>query len=190
LNEGTLLTTLQGVDDSVYVDFSVAQQIAASLRTGDKVNVVASNESTPIKAEILAIDARVDPSTRNAIVRAKLPNAPHAPSPGASVRVQVAVGTPLMATAIPASAVRKGPAGDHVFVVVADEKGQTRARLREVTVDAMAGDEAVITKGLEPGEHVAASGSFKLREAALVAITNKPESVARSESKSATGATM
>lgn len=191
LNEGALLTTLQGVDDSAYVDFTVAQQIAASLRPGNHVNVVASNaSSTPIKAEILAIDARVDPSTRNATVRAKLVDVRHAPSPGASVRVQVPVGTPQSATAVPASAVRKGPAGDHVFVVVADEKGQTRARLREVTVDAMAGDEAVITQGLEPGEHVAASGSFKLREAALVAITNKPESVARSDSKPATGATL
>ncbi len=50
-------------------------------------------------------------------------------------------------------------------------------RLREVVVDAMAGDDVVITKGLEPGEQVAASGSFKLREAALVAVTKPPESV-------------
>jgi membrane fusion protein, multidrug efflux system len=191
LNEGSLLTTLQGVDSSAYVDFTVAQQIAASLRPGSTVDVVASNNATTsIKAEILAIDARVDPSTRNATVRAKLANVQNAPSPGASVRVQVPVGTPLMATAIPASAVRKGPAGDHVFVVLADEKGQTRARLRQVTVDAMAGDEVVITKGLEPGEHVAASGSFKLREAALVAVTNTAPSVAQAESKSATGASM
>ena len=191
LNEGALLTTLQGVDDSSYVDFTVAQQIAASLRPGSKVDVVASKDaSAPIKAEILAIDARVDPSTRNATVRAKLANVQHAPSPGASVRVQVPVGTPLIATAIPASAVRKGPAGDHVFVVVADEKGQTRARLRQVTVDSMSGDEIVITKGLEPGEHVAASGSFKLREAALVAVTNTAPAVAQTEAKPATGASM
>jgi membrane fusion protein (multidrug efflux system) len=191
LNEGALLTTLQGVDDSAYVDFTVAQQIAASLRPGSKVDVVASSDaSKSIKAEILAIDARVDPSTRNATVRAKLPNDPNAPSPGASVRVQVPVGTPLLATAVPASAVRKGPAGDHVFVVVADEKGQTRARLRQVTIDATAGDQVVITKGLEPGEHVAASGSFKLREAALVAVTNAAPAVAQTESKSATGASM
>jgi membrane fusion protein (multidrug efflux system) len=191
LNEGSLLTTLQGVDNSAYVDFTVAQQIAALMQPGSTVDVVAASEgSAPIKAEILAIDARVDPSTRNATVRAKLVNVQHAPAPGASVRVQVPVGEPLMATAIPASAVRKGPAGDHVFVVVADEKGQTRARLREVTIDSMSGDEVVITKGLEPGEHVAASGSFKLREAALVAVTNKPESVARTEKKSATGAAM
>jgi membrane fusion protein (multidrug efflux system) len=191
LNEGTLLTTLQGVDDSAYVDFTVAQQIAASLSPGSKVDVVASNDViTPLKAEILAIDARVDPSTRNATVRAKLANVRHAPAPGASVRVQVPVGTPQMATAIPASAVRKGPAGDHVFVVVADEKGQTRARLRQVQVDSMSGDEVVIIKGLEPGEHVAASGSFKLREAALVAISNPTESVARNESNPADAAAM
>jgi len=193
LNEGSLLTTLQGVDNTAYVDFTVAQQIAASLRPGSEVDVVASRHaSAPIKAEILAIDARVDPSTRNATVRAKLANVENAnaPAPGASVRVQVPVGTPLMATAIPASAVRKGPAGDHVFVVVADEKGQTRARLRQVTIDSMAGDEAVITQGLEPGEHVAASGSFKLREAALVAVTKTAPAVAQAEGKSATGASM
>jgi membrane fusion protein (multidrug efflux system) len=45
----------------------------------------------------------------------------------------------------------------------------------------MAGDDVIITKGLEPGEHVAASGSFKLREAALVAVSNNPESVASAE---------
>lgn len=183
LNEGTLLTTLQGVDDSAYVDFTVAQQVAANLRSGNKVDVFASSDASvgAVKAEILAIDARVDPSTRNATVRAKIKDASQAPSPGASVRVQVAVGTPVLATAVPASAVRKGPAGDHVFVVVADEKGQTRARLREVRVDAMSGDDVVITKGLEPGEQVAASGSFKLREAALVAVSNPPASVASNE---------
>lgn len=159
LNEGTLLTTLQGVDDSAYVDFTVAQQVAAKLRPGNNVEVFASSDAFAggVKAEILAIDARVDPATRNAMVRAKIKDASQAPRPGASVRVQVAVGTPLMATAVPASAVRKGPAGDHVFVVVADEQGKTRARVREVTVDAMAGDYVVITNGLEPGEQVAAS---------------------------------
>lgn len=186
LHEGALLTTLQGVDDSTYVDFSVAQQVAATLRAGSKVDVFASGDTTGVKAQILAIDARVDPTTRNATVRATLKNTAHTPAPGASVRVQVAVGEPLLATAVPASAVRKGPAGDHVFIVVADEQGKTRARLRPVVVDAMTGDEVVITQGLEPGEQVAASGSFKLREAALIAVSNPPESVALNKTRSNT----
>jgi membrane fusion protein, multidrug efflux system len=179
LNEGTLLTTLQGVDQSAYVDFTVAQQVAATLREGNTVNVRASNELPPVRAKIVAIDARVDPGTRNAMIRAKIDNASLTPAPGASVRVQVPVGEPLQAVAVPASALRKGPTGDHVFVVAADKDGKSRVHLRQVQVDAMTGDEVVIAHGLAAGEQVAASGSFKLREAALVTFANPPQAVAQ-----------
>jgi membrane fusion protein (multidrug efflux system) len=39
----------------------------------------------------------------------------------------------------------------------------------------MLGDEVVIYAGLSAGEQVAVSGSFKLREAALVVIAGSPE---------------
>src|SRR5690606_21650760 len=45
LNEGTLLTTLQGIDESTYIDFTVSQQVATSLRAGDAVQVLASQEA-------------------------------------------------------------------------------------------------------------------------------------------------
>ena len=173
LNEGTLLTTLQGVDDSAYVDFTVAQQVAATLRPGVDVQVFASGDAEPITAAVVAIDSRVDPSTRNAMVRARIREHDQMPSPGASVRVQVPVGLARMAVAIPASALRKGPGGDHVFVLAEDKQGNTRAHLRQVKVDALTGDEVVIASGLEAGERVAASGSFKLREAALVALADR-----------------
>lgn len=182
LNEGTLLTTLQGVDDSAYVDFTVAQQIAAALRPGNTVDIVMSgdarDEARRTKALIVAIDARVDPATRNATVRAEIGDAAHAPAPGASVRVQIPVGAARLAVAVPASAVRKGPGGDHVFVLAAEHDGTVRARLRRVQVDAMAGDEVVITEGLAAGERVAASGSFKLHEAALVTVAKPADVVA------------
>lgn len=193
LNEGTLLTTLQGVDASAYVDFTVAQQVAANLRQGSNVNIFTTEGASSatagiVTAAIVAIDARVDPATRNTTVRARILDAANAPAPGASVRVQVPVGSPRMAVAIPASALRKGPGGDHVFVLVADKDGNTRAHMRQVRVDAMTGDEVVIQQGLSPGERVAASGSFKLREAALVAITGDTEVVAFNSATSA-GAT-
>lgn len=188
LNEGTLLTTLQGVDDTAYVDFTVAQQIAAGLRAGNKVDVFAAGDAAPTSAAIVAIDARVDPATRNTTVRAKIKDSDGRPAPGASVRIQVPVGAPRMAVTVPASALRKGPAGDHVFVLLPDKEGKTRAHLRQVRVDAMAGDEVVIIEGLEAGESVAASGSFKLREAALVAIENSNGSVAFSQARKDQGA--
>jgi membrane fusion protein, multidrug efflux system len=179
LNEGTLLTTLQGVDDAAYVDFTVAQQVAGALREGTPVSVIAANDSKPVRANIVAIDARVDPATRNAMIRAKVLDARLTPAPGASVRVQVPVGETVSAVAVPASALRKGPAGDHVFVVAADEDGKSRVHLRQVQVDGLTGDEVVIAQGLVAGEKVAASGSFKLREAALVTFTDPSQSVAQ-----------
>ncbi|HKQ98886.1 MAG TPA: HlyD family efflux transporter periplasmic adaptor subunit, partial [Candidatus Polarisedimenticolia bacterium] len=50
LEEGTLLTTLQGVDQTAHVDFSVAQQVAAGLRVGDAVEVYGPGSETPIVA--------------------------------------------------------------------------------------------------------------------------------------------
>jgi membrane fusion protein (multidrug efflux system) len=57
-----------------------------------------------------------------------------------------------------------------VFVLAPDKDGKTRAHLRPVRSGALVGDEVVILEGLKVGEQIAASGSFKLRESALVNI--------------------
>lgn len=171
LNEGSQLTTLQGVDDDVYVDFTVAQRVAAQLRHGGQVEVLATDK--PVVATILAIDARVDPATRNAMVRARIDHA-QAFVPGASVRVRVPVGAARAAVAVPVNALRKDPGGDHVFVLAQDKEGKTRAHQRAVRAGEVLGDEIIIEEGLVAGEKVAVSGSFKLRDAVLVAIANDP----------------
>ncbi len=176
LDEGTLLTTLQGVSEAVNVDFPVPQQVAGSLRVGETVEVVTVGAALPIKAKIIALDARVDPITRNAMVRARIEGSRTVLAPGASVRVRVPVGSMRQVVAIPVSALRKGPGGDQVFVVTQGQDGQTRVRARHVESGPMAGDEIVIHEGLTAGEQVAAVGSFKLRDSALVTITAGPDS--------------
>ena len=176
LAEGALLTTLQGVDDSAYVDFTVSQRVAAGLRERDAVEVLTSPEAPPTTAQIVAIDARVDPATRNATVRAEIPVAPDGPAPGASVRVRVPIGEALQAVGVPVSALRKGPAGDHVFVLARDESDRARASLRRVESGPVLGGEVVITQGLAAGEEVAASGSFKLFDGVLVTVAAGPKS--------------
>ncbi len=167
LNEGTELTTLQGVDAAANVDFTVAQAVAAELRPGEPVAVFAAGDPHPLTARIVAVDARIDPTTRNALVRARINS--HAPSPGASVRVEVPVAPRTTVVAIPVSALRKGPSGDHVFVIVTDSSGRSRAHLQPVQSGSVLEDEVLILSGLSPGQRVATSGSFKLREAVLVA---------------------
>lgn len=175
LDEGTLLTTLQGLGDAVHVDFSVPQQVAASLRVGESVEVFAAGNSPVVMAKLVALDARVDPTTRNAMVRARIEGTRHAPAPGSSVRVRIPVGSMHKAVAIPVSALRKGPGGDQVFVVAPDKDGRTRVRARQVESGAMLGDEIVIQSGLTAGERIAALGSFKLRDGILVAVAETIE---------------
>lgn len=174
LEAGTELTTLQGTDDGVHVDFAVAQTVGAALRAGERVDVLPAGDSTPISARIVAIDARVDPETRNAMVRARLEHADRAPSPGASVRVRVPVAQARTAVVVPVSALRKDPGGDHVFVLAADADGKMRAELRRVRSGHVVGDEVVVLDGVAAGEQVATSGSFKLRDAVLVSVVGTP----------------
>jgi len=176
LEQGSVLTTLQGIDDEANVDFTVSQAVAAGLRKGGTVTVQAG-DSREIEATIVAIDARVDPTTRNAVVRARIAE-PLAP--GASVRVLAPVGPARDAVVVPASALRKGPQGDHVFVIASDGGVATRARARPVKSGAVLGNEVLIDGGLAAGERVAASGSFKLREGARVQVA---EAAARVEAK-------
>jgi membrane fusion protein, multidrug efflux system len=168
LEQGVELTTLQGVSETTHVDFAVAQSVAAGIRVGSSVQVSTGQGATPLTARVIALDARVDQTTRNATVRARLEGGAQAPVPGASVRVFVPVGESSSAVGIPVSALRKGPAGDHVWVIVADSSGATRARERAVESGPVVGDTVLVLAGLTAGEQVAASGSFKLREAVRV----------------------
>ena len=168
LNEGTELTTLQGVESAENVDFTVAQAVATQLRPGQQVTVYpTSGDAQPLIAHIVAVDARIDATTRNALVRARITS--NAPSPGASLRVEVPVGPPTNVVSIPVSALRDGPEGDHVFVVAPDSTGKLRAHQQAVRRGPVLEDAVVILDGLTPGQQVATAGSFKLREAVLVA---------------------
>jgi membrane fusion protein, multidrug efflux system len=166
LEQGTQLTTLQGIDKTVHVDFAVPQQAAAGLEVGDSVEVISDRA---VMAKIVAIDARVDQQSRNAMVRAET-DASSALKPGASVRVKTPTGPAQAAITVPVNALRRGPEGDHVFVIVADKAGTTRAKMRPVQAGAVLGDAVQILTGLKVGEKIATKGSFKLREDALVAV--------------------
>ena len=168
LIEGVELTTLQGVDEAVHVDFTVTQTVALGLKEGDKVDVIGADKESPVSATIIALDSLIDRTTRNANIRAKVADARKLPPPGASVQVRVPVGTVRQVVAVPVSALRRGPEGDHVFVIANDPQGKPRASMRLVKSGAVMGDEVIIESGLKAGEPVAASGSFKLREGALV----------------------
>jgi membrane fusion protein (multidrug efflux system) len=158
------------VDEAAHVDFAIPQQVGRGLKAGDTIEIIGGPGEDAVGAEIVALDSRVDPLTRNTTVRARISDARLVPPPGASVRVRVPSGPALAAVGIPVSALRKGAGGDHVFVIVPDDAGQSRARLRRVETGPTLGDEVLVLSGLKAGERVVANGSFKLRESVLVAV--------------------
>jgi membrane fusion protein (multidrug efflux system) len=170
LDAGSEITTLQGLDGAVHVEFSLPQRVAAGLAPGDAVEVLRDGQPVPLPAVVVAVDARVDETTRTARVRARLEADEGGPSPGSAVRVRVPVGPSRTAVAVPVSALRRGPEGDHVFTVAPDASGLPRASARRVSSGESLGDEVLILDGLAPGETVAASGSFKLREGVRVSV--------------------
>ncbi len=180
LEAGTALSTLQAVGSAVHVDFAVPQAVAAGLGRGHTVLVADAPGEPTRPARIVAVDARVNPDTRNATVRARLEgSAIGLPAPGASVQVSVPTGRPEPTLFIPASALRTGPEGAHVFVVAEAAEGQLRAAVRRVEAGPLTGEEVFITQGLQAGERVATSGSFKLRDGVLVAVADGSRALAR-----------
>ena len=172
LNEGTELTTLQGVDDAVHVDFTVAQRVAAGLRVGDSVEVYRRSRRRRSRPAIVAVDARVDPDDaqrHGARAHRRRRPAPVARRLGARARSRS--GPPRTAVVDPGERAAQGP-GRRSRVRDRGRLGRaSRARTcGRCRAAPMLGDEVLILDGLEAGEQVAASGSFKLREGVLVAV--------------------
>jgi membrane fusion protein (multidrug efflux system) len=172
LDAGAMVTTLQGTEDAVHVDYAVTQDVASLLAVGSQVEVTVTGQPTA-RATIVAMDALVDATTRNTSIRALLRGLSPMPQPGASVRVRTPIEAPVDVLVVPESALRRGPGGDHVFAIVQNEKGALVADYRRVTSGSSLGDEVVVKDGLKLGERVAAAGSFKLFPGARVALVDK-----------------
>ncbi|MFN0007861.1 MAG: efflux RND transporter periplasmic adaptor subunit [Planctomycetota bacterium] len=179
LESGTLLTTLQGVDDAVHVDFALPQHQAEKLPVGSRLAALLTEGEQRLTAEVLALDARVDSATRSIGVRARVEDPQHRLVPGSSVVLRVPLSAPMTAVVLPNSALRRGPAGEYVFVVAPDAADVLRAARRDVVSGPLLGDEVVIAQGLAAGERVAAAGSFKLFDGARVALTDRHDHAAQ-----------
>lgn len=173
LPSGTQITSLQSVDDYLFVDFTMPQNVAPYVQPGQSINLIA--EEMHLTATILALDARTDKATRNITARAQISNAPAFLKPGDSVRIQIEYGDEIHAVAIPVEALRRTPEGALAFVAEDDGKGQLRATQRMVQVIKSIGNEVALTSGVKAGERVVTLGSFKLMPGSLI-VESKPES--------------
>lgn len=168
LDVGTRIATLQGVDTDAFVDFSLPQDSALQLRTGSSVTIQTAGIPTGgAQAKIVAEDDSVDRANRTVRFRAVSPGLGEIVRPGIFVDVIATTDKEHKVVLVPLNAVRRSPYGQHVFVL-AQEEGKLRARQRVVETGPVVGADIAISKGLAVGELLATSGSFKLRDGALV----------------------
>jgi membrane fusion protein (multidrug efflux system) len=176
LNKGDAIVTLEAMDPA-YVDFALPQQDLPSLKPGLGVRV--SIDALPdrvFEGKIEAVDPRVTETTRNARVRAVVPNPDEALRPGFFARVIVVLPGETTVLELPGTAVVYSPYGNSVYVVVekpaADGTKQLVAEQRFVQTGGSRGDLVSISKGLKAGEQVVIAGQMKLRNGSAVTINN------------------
>ena len=129
-----------------------------------------------LAGRVNAIDAVVDPATRNVQVQATLANPGGQLRPGMFVQVHVTLGAAQPVITLPASAISYAPYGDSVFVVadMKNPKGATYRGVRQqvVKLGGSRGDQVAVVSGIAPGDEVVTSGVFKLRNGVAVQVNN------------------
>jgi len=177
LSAGNPVVPLQSLDP-IYVNFGVPQQVAFQVKVGQRVQVTASDAAgLRFEAHVTAIDSVVDESTRNIRVQATLSNPKGKLRPGMFVDAELQTGQAQSAVSLPASAISYAPYGNSVFIVseLKDPTGKTYRGVRQqfVKIERSRGDQVAIISGVNPGDEVVTSGTFKLRNGAAVNVQNK-----------------
>ena len=156
----------------VNVTFSVPEQNLVDIKrhmAAGQLKVKAafpSDEGQPEEGSLTFVDNAVDRSTGTIKLKAEFSNKERRLWPGQYINVALTLSTQADAVVIPSEAVQVGPEGQQVFVVKADK----RVEVRPVTVARTNEGEAIIAKGLQPGEQVVREGQFLLGPGARVDI--------------------
>ena len=177
LNEGEPIVSLQSMDP-IYVNFQLPQQELGKVRQG--LTVKLTTDALPGKAvngTITAINPQVDSATRNIRIQATVKNPDEQLRPGMFVNVAVALPGERAVLTIPSTAVLYAPYSDSVFVV--EEKkgeggngGDKVVRQQFIRLGKTRGDYVAVVSGLDEGQTVVSTGSFKLRNGQSVVVDN------------------
>lgn len=125
-----------------------------------------SGGGDPSEGTLSFVDNAVDSSTGTILLKGRFPNDDGALWPGGFVNVRLQLYVEPDALVIPAAAVVSGQQGSFVFVIQPDSSASTKA----VTVTRTAGDFAIVTGDVQPGDRVVVDGQLRLRQGSKVQI--------------------
>ncbi len=128
------------------------------------------------KGTLALVDNQVDMTTGAIRLKAKFDNTENKLWPGLTVATRLQIETLKDAVVVPDLAVQRGPNGLYVYVVGDDNK----VEMRKAEIDVIQSGKAVVKSGIEAGERVVTSGSYRLQPGTPVEIRHgaEPNSIA------------
>ena len=184
---GTAIATLQDLS-TLFVDFYLAEQQIPLLALDQRVAIkVAAFPEDVFEGRIVAINPKVEITTRNVQVRAELANPGERLLPGMFADLQVLLPSEEPKVVVPETAITYTLYGNSVLAVKegqppepeegAEAPGRSEPYLvverRFVKTGERRGGQVVILDGVEAGEQVVIAGQLKLDSGAHVAIAEK-----------------
>jgi multidrug efflux system membrane fusion protein len=182
VNDATPLVIINQINP-INVTFAVPEQHLADLKrhmAAGRLRAQATFQSDEGRAEegfLAFVDNAVDRSTGTIKLKAEFVNSERRLWPGQFVNVSLTLATQGDAVVIPSEAIQVGPEGQQVFVVKEDK----RVEMRSVTVGRTQEGQAVVAKGLSPGETVVREGQFLLGPGSRVEIKDLAKGDAKSD---------
>ncbi|MEM8564029.1 MAG: efflux RND transporter periplasmic adaptor subunit [Pseudomonadota bacterium] len=169
ISPGTVIATLQDQSE-LEIDFTVPARFAPRLAPGQPIELtVPAFPNKTFRAELQALDSRVDPNTRNILLRARLID--HAGLlPGMFATLKLLVERNSQVITVPETAVTYSLQGDIVYIVEEVDGGQYTALSRVVQVGDVREGRVAIQEGLSAGEEVVTVGQNKLYRGVTIVI--------------------
>jgi len=142
-------------------------QVSKALAEGPVTVDAFNRDGTTLLASgrLLVVDNQINSTTATIRLKATFANADKRLWPNAFVKARLTLGTRRGVIAIPNAAIQQGPQGTFVYAVGPDQT----AIARNVQIDFVQNDTAVISKGLSAAEMVVTEGQGQLRPGAKIA---------------------
>ncbi|MBK8726643.1 MAG: MdtA/MuxA family multidrug efflux RND transporter periplasmic adaptor subunit [Holophagaceae bacterium] len=177
------LTQVQPITVLFSIPADAIPQVAGPLRAGRRLAAQAYDrdfKAILASGHLLAVDNQIDATTGTLRLKALFPNEDSALFPNQFVNVRLTVETLKGATLVPTAAIQRNAQASYVYVL---NKADGTVELRPLVIRSTEGDEAVVLKGLAPGEQVVIEGVEKLRPGSKVSVVGPPEAAVPGKGK-------
>lgn len=158
VNQTTTIASIQQVTP-LKIDFNVPEKYVSQIKIGQSFSFFVAGDTAKYNANVIAVEPRVDVSTRTLLVRAITPNTSGAIFPGVYANIEFPIADINSAFMIPTQAVVPILKGQKVFV---NNNGISKEVI--IKTGLRKEDKIQVTEGLRAGDTIIVNGVMQLKK--------------------------